>query len=52
MTYWQYRQMVAMWGMGRNSYEIAKILELSEAEVAHRIATHLKHVRTKTKVAA
>lgn len=46
MTYYQYRQMVVMWNIGWDTYEIAKILELREAEVAHRIAVHLKHKRT------
>jgi DNA-directed RNA polymerase specialized sigma24 family protein len=47
MTYWQYRQMVAMWGMGRNTFDIAKTLNLKESEVANRIASHLKHMKTK-----
>jgi len=47
MNYLQYRQMVTFWDMGWDSYDIAKALGLTEAEVAHRISTHLHHKRSK-----
>lgn len=50
MTYWQYHRMVTLWRMGADTYDIAKILDLQESEVANRIASHLSY--KKTRVAA
>lgn len=47
MTYWQYRRMVSMWAFGLDTYDIARLLNLKESEVANRLASHLKHKRTR-----
>ncbi len=47
MTYQQYHDMVEMWNLGWNTFDIALVLNLREAEVAHRISTHLHHKRAK-----
>ncbi len=47
MTYWQYHRMVTLWKMGLDTFDIAKTLNLKESEVANRIASHPKHMKTK-----
>ncbi len=47
MTYQQYYDMVEMWNLGWNTFDIALVLNLRESEVAHRISTHLHHKRAK-----
>ena len=47
MNYLQYHDMVEMWNLGWNTFDIAKALGLRESEVAHRISTHLHHKRAK-----
>jgi len=47
MNYQEYHDMVEMWNLGWNTFDIALVLNLREAEVAHRISTHLHHKRAK-----